>query len=90
MSAMCQTASGWVKWSAAPLAFRPPRGLAASLGAFGAGVTARLRARQFIEALRGAHKKCPGGSGGPGEPPESDPAPYGHWDDPALWMLMMH
>jgi hypothetical protein len=90
MSAICQTASGWVKWSAAPLAFRAPRGLAASLLALGPAATARLRARQLIDALRGPHKKRPSGSGGPGEPPESDPTPYGHWDDPALWMLMMH
>jgi hypothetical protein len=86
MSAICQTASGWVKWSVAPLAFRPPRGLAA----LGLAATARLRARQFLDALRGAPKKRPTGSGGPGEPPETDAAPYGHWDDPALWMLMMH
>jgi hypothetical protein len=90
MSAICQTASGWVKWSAAPLAFRPPRGLAASLAALGPATAARLRARQLIDALRGPPKKRPAGSGGPGEPPETDPAPYGHWDDPALWMLMMH
>jgi hypothetical protein len=90
MSAICQTASGWVKWSVAPLAFRPPRGLAASLAALGPATTARLRARQFIDALRGTKKNRSGGSGGPGEPPESDAAPYGHWDDPALWMLMMH
>jgi hypothetical protein len=64
--------------------------LAASLSALGPAATVRLRARQLIDALRGADKKPPTGSGGPGEPPESDPAPYGYWDDPALWMLMMH
>jgi hypothetical protein len=90
MSAICEDASGWARWFAAPLAFRPPRGLATSLAALGPAATARLKARQFIDALRGAHKKRPTGGGGPGEPPESDPAPYGHWDDPALWMLMMH
>ena len=86
MSAICETASGLARESAAPLAFRPPSGL----GAFGPVATARLRARQFIEALRGAHKKRPAGSGGLGKPPEADPTPYGPWDDPALWMLMMH
>ena len=90
MSAICQTASGFARWSTAPLAFRPPRGLRVSLRALGPTVTARLRARQFIDALRGTQKKCPNGGGGPGEPPEADPTPYNHWDDPALWMLMMH
>ena len=90
MSAICEAASGWARWSAAPLAFRPPQGLATSLRTFGPAATARLRARQFIDALRGTHKKRPGGKGGPGKPPETDPMPSSHWDDPVLWMLMMH
>jgi hypothetical protein len=90
MSAICEAASGLARWSAAPLAFRPPRGLAASLTALGPAATARLRARQFLEALRGRHRKRPAKSGGPGEPPAADPIPCSHWDDPALWMLMMH
>ncbi len=94
MSAICQTASGlaqWLPaWSAAPLAFRSPRGLAASLAALGPLATARLRARQFLEALRGTHRKRPIGGGGPGKPPEADPSAWSHWDEPALWMLMLH
>ena len=90
MSAICQSVSGWAGWSAAPLAFRPPPGLAARLAALGPVATARLKARQFLDALRGTHRKRSAGSGGPGEPPEVDPEPGNHWDDPALWMLMMH
>jgi hypothetical protein len=90
MSAICEAASGFARWSAAPLAFRPPGGLGASLAALGPIATARLRARQFVDALRGTHKKRPAGSGGPGKPPEADAVSYGPWDDPALWMLMMH
>ncbi len=90
MSAICETASGLADEAAAPLAFRPPSGLGASLAALGPVATARLRARQFLDALRGTHKKRPNGSGGPGGPPETDPAPRDPWDDPALWMLMMH
>lgn len=86
MSAICETASGLERESAAPLAFRQPAGLGASLAALGRVATARLRARQFLDALRGTHK----GSRGPGKPPEADPAPHDPWDDPALWMLMMH
>jgi hypothetical protein len=90
MSAICETASGLANEAAAPIAFRPPPGLAASLAALGPVATARLRARQFLDALRGTYKKRPTGNGGPGNPPEADPTPYGPWDDPALWMLMMH
>jgi hypothetical protein len=64
-----------------------PGGEPAALGPI---ATARLRARQFVDALRGTHKKRPAGSGGPGKPPEADAVSYGPWDDPALWMLMMH
>jgi hypothetical protein len=90
MSAICETASGLERGSAAPLAFRLPSRLGASLAALGPVATARLRARQFLDTLRGTHKKRPAGSGGPGKPPEADPVSYGPWDDPALWMLMMH
>jgi hypothetical protein len=90
MSAICQTASGLVRWSAAPLALKPPRRLVESLAALGPLATARLGARQFVEALRGKHRKRPVDGGGPGEPPEADPAPYNHWEDPVLWILMMH
>ena len=87
---ICETASGLERESAAPLAFRPPSGLGPSLAALGPVATARLRARQFLDALRGTHKKRAPGSGGPGKPPEADPTPRDPWDDPALWMLMMH
>jgi hypothetical protein len=90
MSAICQTASGLARGSVAPLAFRPPRGLVENLAALGPVATARLRVRRFLAALRGTHRKGPAGSGGSGEPPEADPTPYGYWDDPVLWMLMMH
>ena len=90
MSAICETASVLERESAAPLAFRQPAGLGASLAALGPVATARLRARQFLDALRGTHKRRPTGGGGPGKPPETDPAPRDPWDDPALWMLMMH
>jgi hypothetical protein len=77
MSAICETASELARGSAAPLAFRPTPGLGASLAALGPVATARLRARQFLDALRGTHRKRPTGSGGPGRPPEADPTPYG-------------
>ena len=90
MSALCQAASGLARWCAAPLAFEPPCGLAASLAALGPVATTRLRARQLLEAVRGRNRKHPAGSGGPNEPPDTDSSPYSPWDDPALWMLMMH
>jgi hypothetical protein len=90
MSAICDTAFGLAGRRAAPLAFRPPRGLAESLAALGPAATTRLRLRQFFEALRGAHKKRPAGGGGPGEPPEAGATRFCYWDHPALWMLMIH
>ena len=92
MSAICQTASGFTRCCAAPIAFGSPRGLATKfLAALGPVATARLRARQLLEALRGPHRNRPARSGGPGEPPPgTDSSPYSLWDDPALWMLMMH
>jgi len=50
-------------------------------------VTLRLRTQRFLEALRGRRRKR--NSGGPGEPPEIDPAAYSYCDDPVLWMLIM-
>jgi hypothetical protein len=90
MNAMCQTASGLARWCAAPLAFAPPRGLAASLAALGMVATAGLRARRLLEAFRGTPRQRPAGSGGPSEPQDPDSSAYSLWDDPALWMLMMH
>jgi hypothetical protein len=90
MSTICEAAFGLARWPAAPLAFRPPRGLAESVAALGPVATARLRSRRFLDALRGTRHKRPAGGGGPGELPEATPTPFSYWDDPALWMLMMH
>ena len=87
MGAICQTASGGERQRGAALAFRSPRGLAESLMALGPVVTLRLRTQRFLEALRGRRRKRNGG--GPGEPPEIDPAAYSYCDDPVLWMLIM-
>lgn len=89
MSVICQTGSGLARLSVAPLAFRAPGGLAVSLSALGLVATARLRARQFLEALRGPNRKPPAGGGGPGEPPVIDLAAYSYCDDPLLWVLIM-
>jgi len=90
MSAICQIAPGFARRSTAPLAFTPVCGLVKSVTALGALATARLRVQRFLIALGGTHRKGPVGGGGPGEPPEADPAPYCHWDDAALWIMMMH
>jgi hypothetical protein len=89
MSAIWQTASGFARWSVEPLAFRQPRGFFGTLTALGPVATARVRTRQFLQTLRDTHKRRPGGSGDPGERPETL-ALRSYWDDPALWMLMMH
>jgi hypothetical protein len=49
----------------------------------------RTRIRRFFASIDGRGAKIRAGTGGPGEPPE-EPLHYTVWDDPALWMLMMH
>jgi hypothetical protein len=88
MSVICQTASGFARLFAAPLALRSPRGLVESLAALGLVATLRLRAQRFLEALRGTQRERKG-VGGPGEPPEIDLAAYSYCDDPFLWTLIM-
>ena len=73
----------------AVLALRPPRGRAESAAVFRPLATARLRARQFLQMLGGTQRQRPERSGDPGEPPEGNPA-YNDWDEPALWIMMMH
>jgi hypothetical protein len=52
--------------------------------------TALLRARRLLEAFNGPRREPPYGGGGPQTPPEDQPQYDSIWDDPALWMLMMH
>lgn len=87
MSAICQTASGFARWFTAPIAFQLPSGPGAGLPALRPVATARLR--EFINTLLGTQKKRPNRGGDPGERPETL-ALRSYWDDPALWMLMMH
>jgi hypothetical protein len=90
MSANSPAAFGIAGGSGAPLALAPPRGLGASLAALGPVAMALLRARRFLEALKGTPRKRPGGDG-PREPPEDQPETDSIWDDPLLWMMLaMH
>jgi hypothetical protein len=50
--------------------------------------TALFRIREFLAAFKDRRPKPPAG-GGPDEPSE-DPPRDNLWDDPALWMLMLH
>jgi hypothetical protein len=89
VSENCQTAGAIGDWYAPPLV--PPRGLGAKLSVLGSAATALLKGRRLLKALRGLPRgKLPAGSGGPPEPAEKCPATGSIWDDPALWMLMMH
>lgn len=44
------------------------------------------RLRELVRRIRGDRPRRPGG---PREP-EENPRRESHWDDPALWMLMLH
>jgi hypothetical protein len=67
-------------WPRRPFAYPSKPSLAAS---------ARTRIRRFFASIDGRGPKTHAGTGGPGELPE-EPLHYTVWDDPALWMLMMH
>ncbi len=91
MSAICQTASGLAKVvrgaACLPAAARPGREPGGARAARDGAAQGAAIPRMHSAATR---RQRPAGSGGPGEPPEADPALWSHWDDPALWMLMMH
>ena len=70
-----------------PLASTWSRSLFASPSSLAA--SARTRIRRFFASIDGRGPKTRVGTGGLGEPPE-EPLHYTVWDDPALWMLMMH
>jgi hypothetical protein len=84
--------------AASPLALLPPDGLDASLGLLGPVEAARAKARQWLTALtrtmRWRRNRKPSGGGGRRRdplPPDDERDTAGSiWDDPALWMLMMH
>jgi hypothetical protein len=89
MSAKGRTVFAIAGESAAPLALAPPRGWGARLAMLAPVATALPRARQFLAAHKGNPRKRPAASG-PQEPPDEQPEADRIWDDPAIWMLMMH
>ena len=81
-------AAGSARWPVLPVASR--RGSAADWASSRPAAIALLRPRQLLEAFAGAWwKRCPA-NGEPPTPPEDQPTSASIWDDPALWMLMMH
>ncbi len=74
--------------AAAPVAFVPRRRIAPRLTNL-RSVTAALASLRLVAALRGDRRKRRSESTGPGEPPE-EPAGDDIWNDPALYMLLIH
>jgi hypothetical protein len=72
-------------WSWLPSAVLPRDG--ANLAARAAAL---LRVRQLLEVVKRTWRQHPVGSGGPGMPPQDNPERSSIWDDPELWLLMMH
>jgi len=54
---------------------------------FGRVAAALLRSRQWLDGLR-RRRRAPGGGGS--QPPDDQPRSVSIWDDPDLWMLMIH
>ena len=91
VSGNCQTACAIADWNATPLALVPPRGLGAKLAVLGSAATALLKSGRLLEVLRGLPRgKLPARGGGPPEPGEECRSAGSIWDDPTLWMLMIH
>ncbi len=88
MSANYQTASPFDGWPELAPALAPARGVGAALSQVAA--TAMLRARQLLEMFKDPRRDPQGGGGGPQTPPEDHPQYDSIWDDPVMWMLMMH
>jgi hypothetical protein len=89
MSANRPKALAVIGWTDAPLAFTWPRSPFAGPSTPSLAARAWIGIRRFFASVdgRGAQKRA--GTGGPGEPPE-EPLRNTVWDDPALWLLMMH
>ena len=87
MSANCHAASGLVDWSNAPLGRVSPPGFGPRAG-FRPVTAVLLRVRLLLEALKKARHNRPQ------RPRQEEPEDHAEsdsiWDDPALWMLMMH
>ena len=47
------------------------------------------RVRQWLDGYQRRRRQRPPGNGG-SEPPEDHPRDISIWDDPNLWMLMIH
>jgi hypothetical protein len=89
MSANHPKALAVIGWTDPPLASTWPRSLFADPSKPSFAARARTRIRRFFATTDGRGTKTPAGTGGPGAPPE-EPLSNTVWDDPALWMLMMH
>ena len=93
MSATPPKALGVIGWTDAPLSSTWPRSLFVGPSRPGLAARSRTRIRGFFASVDGRGAQTRAGTGGPGEPPEEPPEePLRNtvWDDPALWMLMMH
>jgi hypothetical protein len=88
MSAIHSRADAMIGWTDDRVLLSP-RALFFRLLEAGLPVASLARIRQFFDDIRGGRGKPPGTGGGPGESPE-EPGHDSPWDDPALWMLMMH
>ena len=84
MSSIARTAAELVE----PLAFKPHRDVADGWATPPA--KAHFRLRRLLDVLRRPSRKCPNPGRGPTEPRETSGQPEDAWNDPALWMLMLH
>jgi hypothetical protein len=88
MSANHSTAIGMLGWTDALPARVLPQNSFLRLSGLGFAATALFRIREFLAAFKDRRPKPPAGGGS--EEPAEEPPRDTLWDDPALWMLMLH
>ena len=89
MSATHSKAAAMIAWTAGPAASISPRNLFSRLLEAGIAANSLIRIQEFFKGAYVRRAKPPATGDGPGESPQ-EPAHDTLWDDPALWMLMMH
>jgi hypothetical protein len=90
MSATSETTYAIAGWPAPQPGLVPSRSIGPSPSLLRSVAAAFRKKRQMLEALQRRWRQRPAGCGGPQAPREDQPAGDSIWDDPLLWMLIMH
>jgi len=91
MSATPEAISAIDGWSTPEPGLAPRRGVGPGPWLLRSLAAAFRHKRQMLEALQRSWLQRPTGNGGPSAPREDQQEAYDSiWDDPLLWLMMMH